>query len=173
MILLYGLYRSYTVEHFIGSPVNLQLGYIYIYIYSRFQKRFHMERYIDIYILLLSCTCARAFVTCYCPTCEKPRFNDKFFLRRVFCSNLKRTCCFAFFFLEKCMRPATQICNDELYSWFREWEKHPAKQPSYMGSPNGRPNAMASVASDKAFLLMECIKKCAVQGPGACFKEKL
>ena len=28
----------------------------------------------------------------------------------------------------------------------------------------GRPNAMASVASDEAFLLMECIKKCAVQG---------
>jgi len=123
-----------------------------------------MERYIDIYILLLSCTCARAFVTCYCPTCEKPRFNDKFFLRRVFCSNLKRTCCFAFFFLEKCMRPATQFCNDELYSWFREWEKHPAKQPSYMGSPNGRPNAMASVASGEAFLLMECIKKCALHG---------
>ena len=30
-----------------------------IYIYSRFQKHFHMERYIDIYILLFSCTCAR------------------------------------------------------------------------------------------------------------------
>ena len=28
----------------------------------------------------------------------------------------------------------------------------------------GRPNAMASVASDKAVLLMECIKKYAVQG---------
>ena len=27
----------------------------------------------------------------------------------------------------------------------------------------GRPNAVASVASDEAFLLMECIKKCAVQ----------
>ena len=27
----------------------------------------------------------------------------------------------------------------------------------------GRPNAMASLASDEAFLLMECIKKCAVQ----------
>ena len=33
-----------------------------------------------------------------------------------------------------------------------------------MGSPNGRPNAMASVASDEAFLLMECIKNCGVQG---------
>ena len=28
----------------------------------------------------------------------------------------------------------------------------------------GRPNAMASVASDEAFLLMECVKKCPVQG---------
>ena len=27
----------------------------------------------------------------------------------------------------------------------------------------GRANAMASVASDESFLLMECIKKCAVQ----------
>ena len=30
----------------------------YIYIYSRFQKRFHMERYIDIYIYF--CCLARA-----------------------------------------------------------------------------------------------------------------
>ena len=28
----------------------------------------------------------------------------------------------------------------------------------------GRANAMASVASDEAFLLIKCIKKCAVQG---------
>ena len=33
--------------------------YIYIYIYTRFQKGFHIERYIDRYILLISCTCAR------------------------------------------------------------------------------------------------------------------
>ena len=58
----------------------------------------------------------QGLTACYCPTCEKTRFNDKFFLRRVFCSNLKRTCRFAFFFLEKCMRPEIQICNDELYS---------------------------------------------------------
>ena len=32
--------------------------YIYIYIYTRFQKGFHIERYIDRYILLFSCTCA-------------------------------------------------------------------------------------------------------------------
>ena len=33
----------------------------------------------------------------------------------------------------------------------------------------GRPNAMASVASDEAFLLMECIKK--MRCPGACLRE--
>ena len=33
--------------------------HIYIYIYTRFQKGFHIERYIDRYILLFSCTCAR------------------------------------------------------------------------------------------------------------------
>ena len=32
---------------------------IYIYIYTRFQKRFLIETYIDRYILLFSCTCAR------------------------------------------------------------------------------------------------------------------
>ena len=34
--------------------------YIYIYIYTRFQKGFHMERYIDRYIFLFCCTCALA-----------------------------------------------------------------------------------------------------------------
>ena len=33
----------------------------------------------------------------------------------------------------------------------------------------GRPNAMASVASDEAFLLMECIKK--MRCSGACLRE--
>ena len=34
--------------------------YIYIYIYTPvFKKGFHIERYIDRYILLFSCTCAR------------------------------------------------------------------------------------------------------------------
>ena len=57
----------------------------------------------------------------------KTRFNDQFFLGRVFCSNL--TCCFDFFFWEKKMRPAIQICNGGLYSWFWEWGKHPEKHP--------------------------------------------
>ena len=40
------------------TPVIINI-YIYIYIYTRFQKGFHIERYIDRYILLFSCTCAR------------------------------------------------------------------------------------------------------------------
>ena len=32
---------------------------IYIYIHTRFQKGFLIETYIDRYILLFSCTCAR------------------------------------------------------------------------------------------------------------------
>ena len=88
--------------------------FIYIYICTRFQKVFHIEIYIDRYIgcvrlgnpdldfenlnpdfsierthsfvLLHVRPCA--FFTSYCPTCEKTRFNDKFFLRQVLCSNL-------------------------------------------------------------------------------------
>ena len=45
-----------------SSYLALRLGYIYIYIYiyTRFQKGFHIERYIDRYIVLFCCTCARA-----------------------------------------------------------------------------------------------------------------
>ena len=38
-----------------------KLIYIYIYIFFFFQKGFHIERYIDRYILLFSCTCARVY----------------------------------------------------------------------------------------------------------------
>ena len=71
---------------------------------------------------------------------------------------------FCVFFLEKCMRPAIQICNDELCSWFWEWEKHPAKQPSYRGHPTGRAKCHGICSKWRSILLMECIKKCAVQG---------
>ena len=46
--------------------------------YTRFQKGFHIKRYIDTYIPLFSC----------CPTCEKTWLNDKFSFRQVLCSNL-------------------------------------------------------------------------------------
>ena len=55
-----------------------------------------------------------AFFICYCPTCEKPRFNDKFFLRRVLCSNLKRTCRLSFF------RKKHPPCNTNL-QWRIIW----------------------------------------------------
>ena len=46
---------------------------------------------------------------CYCPTCEKTRFKDNFFLRRVLCSNLKRKCRLSFFFRKK-----HQPCNTNM-----------------------------------------------------------
>ena len=66
-----------------------------IYIYTRFQKGFHTERYIDRYILLFSCTCARVhFSLVIVQLVKKNRFNDKFFLHQVLFSNLsiKKEC---------------------------------------------------------------------------------
>ena len=78
-----------------------------------------MERYIDIYVLLFSCTCARVhFSLVIVQLVKKLGSTINFFFVGFLCSNLKRTCRFAFFFLEKCMRPAIQICNDELYICF-------------------------------------------------------
>ena len=62
-----GSYSNRNVYQFASRFVFLRqrtwptITYIYIYIYTRFQKGFHIERYIDRYILLFSCTCARAF----------------------------------------------------------------------------------------------------------------
>jgi len=80
---------------------------VYIYI-NPFSTRFsyrEIYRYIYAFVFLHVRPCA--FFTYYC---------DKFF--RVLCSNLKRTCRWVFFFfLEKCMGPAVQIFNGELYGW--------------------------------------------------------
>ena len=52
---------SLSVPYLDTKNVHIKVYiYIYIYIYTRFQKGFHIERYIDRYILLFSCTCARA-----------------------------------------------------------------------------------------------------------------
>ena len=71
--------------------------YIYIYIHP-FSKRFsyrEIYRQINTFVFLHVRPCA--FFICYCQSCEKPRFNDNFFLRRVLCSNLKRTFRLSFF----------------------------------------------------------------------------
>ena len=91
--------------------------YIYIYIYTRpFSKRFsyrEIYRYIDTSVFLHVRPCA--FFTRYCPTWQKTRFNDTFFLRRVLCSNLKRACRWVFF--RKVHAPCNKICNGELHGW--------------------------------------------------------
>ena len=53
---LKSLYFSLVYVFLFSSETRI---YIYIYIYTRFQKGFHIERYIDRYILLFSCTSAR------------------------------------------------------------------------------------------------------------------
>ena len=58
--------------------------YIYIYIYTRFQKGFHTERYIDRYILYSLARAPVCILHFLLSNLWKTRFNDKFFLRRVF-----------------------------------------------------------------------------------------
>ena len=84
--------------------------------YTRFQKGFQIEiyiyKYIYTFVFLRMRPCAS--FTRYCPTCEKTRFNDKFFLLRVLCYNLKRTCCWVFF------RKVHAPCNTNL-QWLIIW----------------------------------------------------
>ena len=63
--------------------------FIYIIYIHPFSKRFSyrdIDRQIYSFVLLHVHPCA--FFTSYCPTCEKTRFNDKFSVRQVLCSNL-------------------------------------------------------------------------------------
>ena len=53
--------------------------YIYIYIYTHFQKGFHTERYIDRYILLFSCTCARVYFSLVIVQLVKNSVQRQFF----------------------------------------------------------------------------------------------
>ena len=110
--------------------------YIYIYIYTRFQKGFHIERYIDRYILLFSCTCARVHFSFVIVQLVKNLGSTiNFFFVWFFVPIWKKHVVWVF--LEKSIRPAIQICNGELFDWFWEWGKQPAKKrPSYAVSPN-------------------------------------
>ena len=71
------------------------------------------QRYMDTYILLFSCTCARVHFSPVIVQLVKTRFDDNFFLRRVLCSNLKRTCRFFF-------RKVHAPCNTNL-QWRIIW----------------------------------------------------
>ena len=133
---------------------------------TRFQKGFHTERYIDRYILLFSCTCARVhFSFAIVQLVKKSRFNDKFFLRRVLklCSNLKRTCRLSFFYKKACALQYKFAMANYMTDFGNE-ENSSRSSRVMRRHQIDRPNVMASEASDEAFLLTGCMKKCAVQG---------
>ena len=75
--------------------------YIYISLSMKTFLKTGVYIYIDIdiyrYMLLFSCTCASVHFSLVIVHLLKSRFNDKFFLCRVLCSNLKRTCRLSFF----------------------------------------------------------------------------
>ena len=96
---------------------------------TRFQKGFHIERY----ILLFSCTCARVhFSFAIVQLVKNLGSTINFFFVGFFVPIWKEHVVWAF----KSIRPAIKICNGELYDWFWEWGKQPAKQPGYAASPN-------------------------------------
>ena len=85
---------------------------INIYIYTRFQKGFHIERYIDRYILLFSFACARVhFSFAIVQLVKKLGSTIIFFFVGFFVPIWKEHVVWVF--LEKSIRPAIQNC--ELY----------------------------------------------------------
>ena len=99
----------------IVNKLILDKNYIYIYIYTRFQKGFHIERYIDRYILLFSCTCARVhFSFAIVQLVKNLGSTINFFFVGFFFSNLKRTCRLSFF------RKKHPPCNTNL-QWRTIW----------------------------------------------------
>ena len=119
---------------------------------------------------------------------EKSRFNEKFSLCRVFCLNLKRTCCLDLFFcLKNAFALQYRFAMANHLACFGN-EKTSPRKAELLGVTQrtifnilcgfringnvlpcriGRPNVMASIARDEAFLLMEYI----MRHPGAYLRE--
>ena len=129
------------------------------------------------------------FFTFHCPTCEKSRFNDRFSLCRVLLFHFEKNMVFGFVLsFEKMPSP----CSTDL-RWRIIWLVLGARKPArevaellgvtqktifnilcgFRRNGNvrpcriGRPNIMASIARDEAFLLMGYIKR----HPGAYLRE--
>ena len=135
---------------------------IYIYIYTRFQKGFHIERYIDRYILLFSCTCARVhFSFAIVQLVKNLGSTINFFFVGFFVPIWKEHVVY----LKKKKASALQY-NFAMANYMTEFgneENGPRSSRVMRRHRIDRPNVMASEATGEAFLLTECIKKCAVQ----------
>ena len=106
-----------------------------------------------------------AFFTCYCPTCEKLGSTINFFVVRCFVPIWHVV--LIFFFLEKIHAPCDtnlQWRIIKLILGMRKTSREAADPRVIRRRRIVRPNAIASVASEEAFLLIECIKKCAARG---------
>ena len=101
-VLLFILFKKVFIEDANITQIVLQSGpqltkNIYIQPFSKTFSYGEIYRYI--YILLFSCTCARVhFSLVIVQLVKKLGSTINFFFVGFFCSNLKRTCRFAFFF---------------------------------------------------------------------------
>ena len=110
---------------------------VYIYIYTRFQKVFHTERYIDKYILLFSCTCAWVHFSLVIVQLVENSVGREIFSSSGFLFQFDMS--FWVFFLEKYRRPAIQIFAKANYiTDFGNEENIPrsSRSASYTASPN-------------------------------------
>ena len=124
-----------------------------------------IERYIDRCILLFSCTCARVhFSFAIVQLMKKTRFNDKFFLRLVLFPIWKEHVVWVFFFYKKTSALPYKFAMANYMTDFGNEENSPRSSRVMRRHHIDRPNVMAFEATGEAFLLTECIKKCAVQG---------
>ena len=137
--------------------------YIYIYIYTRFQKGFHMERYIDRYILLFSCTCARVHFSFAIVQVVKNLGSTIIFFFVGFFVPIWKEHVFFCAFSKKASAPQYKFAMANYMTDFGNEENSPRSSRVMRRHRIDRPDVMASEATGEAFLLTECIEKCAVQ----------
>ena len=158
--------------------------YIYIYIYTRFQKGFHMERYIDRYIYICSFVFLHvrscAFFTCHCQHVKNLVFMRNFLSVGFFVSLWKEHAVWIRSFVWKMPSP----CSTDLrwrIIWLVLGMRKPAREVAellgvtqrtifnilcgfcrngnVLSCRIGRPNVLSSIARDESFLLMEYIMR--------------
>ena len=124
-------------------------------IYTRFQKGFHIERYIDTYILLFSCTCARVqFSFAIVQLVKKLGSTINVFFVGFFVPIWKEHVVCVF--LEKASALQYKFAMANYMTHFWNEENNPRSRRVMRRHQIDRPNVMASGASGEAFFLTGC-----------------